>query len=121
MRAAASLTASPLLLVSAAVTLATLDFVGAVFAKEWAAGHNHWFLGGGLLMFGVLFIVYAISLKTAELSTVTLGWIVLLQIGLLLVERFRYGVSLPGGKWAAIAATLLLQAYLILTPNEKLT
>ena len=120
MRAAASLPTSPLLLIAAAVTLAALDFVGTVFAKEWAAGHNHWFLIGGLFMFGVLFIVYAFSLKTAELSTVTLGWIVFLQIGLLLVERFRYGVTLPGGKWAAIAAMLLLQAYLILTPNAKL-
>jgi hypothetical protein len=117
MNGAASLTASPLLLVGAAVTLAALDFVGTVFAKEWASGHNHWFLAGGLLMFGVLFIVYALSLKTAELSTVTLGWMVFLQIGLLLIERFHYGVTLPSGKWIAIAAILCLQAYLILAPN----
>jgi hypothetical protein len=72
---------------------------------------------GGLLAFGALFTVYAISLKVAELSTVTFGWIVTLQVGLLLLERIRYAVELPNGKWAAIVAILLLQAYLVLAPN----
>jgi hypothetical protein len=61
--------------------------------------------------------VYAVSLKVAELSTVTFGWIVTLQVGLLLLERIRYAVELPNGKRAAIVAILVLQAYLILAPN----
>jgi hypothetical protein len=61
--------------------------------------------------------VYAVSLRVAELSTVTFGWIVTLQVGLLLLERIRYAVELPNGKWAAIVAILVLQAYLILAPN----
>jgi hypothetical protein len=101
----------------AMLALAGLDFVGAVFAKEWAEGrHLGWFLAG-LLAFGVLFAVYAASLRVAELSVVTFGWIVFLQVGLLLYERFRYGIELPPAKWAAIAAILALQAYLILAPN----
>jgi hypothetical protein len=33
------------------------------------------------------------------------------------LERIRYAVELPNGKWAAIVAILVLQAYLILAPN----
>jgi hypothetical protein len=38
---------------------------------------------------------------------------------LLLVERIRYEVVLPNGKWAAIVAILALQAYLVLAPNGE--
>jgi hypothetical protein len=110
---------SPLGLVAAMAMLAALDFFGAVFAKEWAERHNHWLFAAGLLTFGVLFAVYAASLHVAELSTVTFGWIVSLQVGLLLVERFRYAVAIPQGKWVAIVLILLLQAYLVLAPNGR--
>ena len=63
-------------------------------------------LAAGLLTFGVLFSVYALSLQVAELSTVTLGWIVSLHVGL------------PHGKWMAIAV-IVLQAYLVLAPNGR--
>jgi hypothetical protein len=99
------------------VALAALDFVGAVLAKEWAEERNHWLFAGGLAAFGALFAVYALSLKLAELSTVTFGWIVTLQVGLLLLERVRSAVVLPSGKWTAIVAILVLQAYLILASN----
>jgi hypothetical protein len=106
-----------LLSLAAMLTLAGLDFVGAVFAKEWVEGRQvTWFLAG-LVAFGVLFAVYAYSLQYAELSIVTFGWIVFLQVGLLLYERLRYDVTLPPGKWAAIALIITLQAYLILAPN----
>jgi hypothetical protein len=110
---------SPLQLAGAVVVLAALDFLGAVLAKEWATGRNHWLFAAGLLSFGALFAVYAVSLRLAELSTVTFGWIVTLQVGLLLLERVRYEVVLPSGKWAAIAVILVLQAYLILAPNGE--
>jgi multidrug transporter EmrE-like cation transporter len=101
------------------LVLALLDFIGAVFAKEWADGkHPVWF-AAGLLTFGVLFTFYAFSLKTAELSIVTIGWVVFLQVGLVLYEKFRFGVTLSPVKWAAIALILGLQAYLVLVPNEK--
>jgi hypothetical protein len=78
--------ASPLLLVGAMVMLAALDFLGAVLAKEWAEGRNHRLFAAGLVAFEAL-------------STVTFGWIVTLQVGLLLLERIRYTVELPNGKW----------------------
>ena len=116
---AARMNSSPLGLFAAMVMLAGLDFFGAVLAKEWAERHNHWLFAAGLLIFGVLFAVYALSLQVAELSTVTFGWIVSLQVGLLLFERIRYAVALPQGKWLAIAVILLLQAYLVLAPNGQ--
>jgi hypothetical protein len=106
-----------LLSVGAMLTLASLDFLGAVFAKEWSDRHHAGLFLAGLLTFGALFAVYAASLQVAELSVVTFGWIVFLQIGLVVLDRLRYGVQLPPSKWAAIVVMLLLQAYLILAPN----
>ena len=106
-----------LISLAAMIALAGLDMLGALLAKEWAERqHGAWFLAG-LLTFGVLFAVYAASLRVAELSVVTFGWIVILQVGLLLFDRFRYGVALPPAKWLAIALILALQAYLVLAPN----
>ncbi|MEZ4521969.1 MAG: hypothetical protein R3A46_10060 [Thermomicrobiales bacterium] len=106
-----------LLSVGAMLALAGLDFLGAIFAKEWAERHQITFYIAGAAAFLLLFAVYAFSLKFAELSTVTFGWIVLLQVGIILVDTQRYGVVLPPGKWVAVAGLLLLQAYLIITPN----
>lgn len=104
---------------AAMLRLAGLDLLGALLAKEWTERHHAaWFLAG-LATFGLLFALYAASLRVAELSIVTLGWIVLLQVGLLLLDRFRYGVDLPPAKWAAVVLILLLQVYLVLGPNEK--
>jgi multidrug transporter EmrE-like cation transporter len=99
--------------------LALLDFVGAVFAKEWAdTRHPGWFVLG-LASFAILFIFYASSLRTAELSIVTIGWVVFLQVGLVLYERFRFGATLSPAKWAAIVLILALQTYLVLAPNDS--
>jgi len=103
---------------SAMIILALFDFVGAVFAKEWADTRQPWWFVAGLATFMGLFCFYAYSLKTAELSIVTIGWVVFLQVGLLLYERVRYGTELPPLKWAAIVLILALQAYLVLAPND---
>jgi multidrug transporter EmrE-like cation transporter len=104
--------------VTAMMALALLDFVGAVFAKEWADTRQPWWFVAGLVTFMGLFVFYAASLKTAELSIVTIGWVVFLQVGLLLYERVRYGASLPPLKWVAIVLILTLQTYLVLMPND---
>src|SRR6186997_3387187 len=84
--------------------LAALDLLGAVAAKEWAEKQNLVTLGLGALSFLVLFWVYASSLQYAELAVVTMGWIVLLQVGILVVDRLHFDHSLrpyrlagPGG------------------------
>jgi multidrug transporter EmrE-like cation transporter len=104
---------------AAMIVLALLDFIGAVFAKEWADTRQPWWFVAGLVTFIGLFAFYAASLKTAELSIVTIGWVVLLQVGLLIYERVRYGAELPPLKWVAIALILALQTYLVLVPNES--
>lgn len=103
----------------AMLVLAGLDFVGSIFAKEWTERHHGGFLVAGLVCFGVLFLVYALSLRVAELSVVTFGWIAFLQVGLVLVDTLHYGVRLPTGKWLAVVLLLVLQAYLVLAPNAE--
>gem|GEM_PF-1203719 len=103
----------PIVAFLAMVLLATLDFAGAIFAKEWIDRGHTLFLVGGLASFSVLFIVYARILAVAELSIVTLGWVVLLQIAVLALDRLYYGVTLPWQKWVAIVVILILQTYLL--------
>jgi len=105
----------PLVAAGAMVTLAVLDFAGAVLAKEWVSGRA-WAGVAGLAVFGVLFWAYASSLRYSDLATVTLGWIVVLQVGIVLLDRFRYGVTLPTGKWVAVVCMVGAEAYLLLGP-----
>ena len=101
----------------AMLALAGLDMVGAVLAKEWTLRSQPMWFVAGLAAFALLFAGYALSLRVAELSIVTMGWIVFLQVGLLVLDTVRYGVTFPPGKWAAIGVILALQAYLVLAPN----
>ena len=103
--------------VAAMLVLAALDFTGAIFAKESVERQHVGLYLAGAASFLLLYVVYAQILKTAELSIVTIGWVVFLQVGLLLVDRFRYGVEFASAKWLAIGVILLLQAYLVLAPN----
>ena len=100
-------------------TLAALDLGGAVAAKEWAESRSGVALSLGALSFVVLFWVYASSLQYAELAVVTMGWIVLLQIGILVVDRMRFGTTLPAGKLAAVVVILAAQGYLLLAPGSS--
>ncbi|MEO7069341.1 MAG: hypothetical protein ABI131_02495 [Nostocoides sp.] len=100
--------------VAAMVSLAALDLVGAYAAKEWSRRGTPLMLAVGVASFLVLFWVYASALQYAELAIVTLGWIVLLQVGLLLIDRLYYGIHLAPTKWAAIVVILAAQAYLLL-------
>ena len=109
----------PVVATIAMVCLAGLDLVGAVLAKEWAENGSVRALVLGAGAFLVLFWVYASSLRYAELALVTMGWVVMLQVGLVLVDRWRYGVDLPVGKWVAIGVVLLAQAYLVLAPSAS--
>ncbi len=105
-----------LIAVMAMVTLAALDLGGSVAAKEWVERRSMTVALGGAALFVVLFWVYASSLQYAELSAVTFGWVVLLQVGVLLLDRFRYRVELTSGQWVAVAVILAAQAYLMLGP-----
>src|SRR5580765_2523265 len=100
-------------------SLAAIDLVGALFAKEYAARHRPVALALGLVTFVVLFGVYVLALRYAELSIVTMGWIVMLQIGLLVVDQRRYGFHLDRGQWAAVVVIIALQCYLIVSTGAS--
>lgn len=98
------------------VALAGLDFIGALLARQWATSGSRPCFLMGIGTFVLLYLVYAKSLETAELSVVTMGWIVLLQVGLILVDRFHFSVPMSWDRWLVVAVILLLQAYLIVDP-----
>jgi hypothetical protein len=68
-------------------------------------------------VFAVLFAVCGSSLAYAEQATVTFGWIVSLQIGVVVLRRVQQGNPIGIDRGAAMAATLTLQAYLVLAPQ----
>lgn len=109
----------PVVATLAMVLLAGLDLVGALLAKDWADNGSVRALVLGAGAFVVLFWVYASSLRYAELALVTMGWVVMLQVGLVLIDRWRYGVELPTGKWVAIGVVLAAQGYLVLAPGVE--
>ncbi|MFG1923005.1 hypothetical protein [Cryptosporangium sp. NPDC048952] len=99
--------------------LAALDLAAAYCAVRYLrTGHWGWWTVGAAGMVA-LFAVYAASLEYAELATVTLGWIVILQVGVVVMDRYANGIVLPPGKWLAIAAILVLMTYLLLAPNRR--
>ena len=101
----------------AMLALAALDLVGALAAKEWASSSRPIALFLGVVAFLVLFWVYASALQYAELAMVTMGWIVILQVALLVIDRLQYGVHLAPGKWVAVGVVLVAQGYLLLGPS----
>lgn len=106
-------------LVGYMVALAGLDLVGTMFAKEWTIHRAPWQLAAGASAFVVLFVVLALGLRYAELSIVTLGWIVVLQAAVLIIDRSRYGTTITTRGWIAVALILVLQGYLMLGATES--
>jgi len=101
----------------AMIALAALDLVGAYAAKEAALRRSVPMAALGVVLFVLLFWVYASSLRYADLAPVTFGWIVILQVGVVLLDRFHYGAQVSRGQWAAVAVLLAAQAYLILVSS----
>jgi cell division protein FtsW (lipid II flippase) len=107
---------TPVVAVVAMVLLAVVDLGGAYATKEAVVRRSLPWAITGVGLFVLLFYVYASSLQYAELTLVTLGWIVLLQVGVVLLDRFRYGQAFGLDKWLAIVLIIAAQTYLLLTP-----
>ena len=108
----------PVVATLAMTVLAGLDLLGAVAAKERAERQNATAALLGVLAFVVLFWVYASALQYAELAVVTMGWIVLLQVGVVIVDRVHFGNMLPADKIGALVIILVAQGYLVLAPGS---
>jgi hypothetical protein len=101
----------------AMAVLAAVDLLGAVVAKEAVLRRSVPLGAFGVLLFVLLFWIYASSLRYADLAPVTFGWIVLLQVGVVLIDRFKYDTPMSRGQWAAVVVLLAAQGYLLLAPS----
>ena len=99
------------------VVLAGLDLAGAMLAKHWSDHRSLLSLAGGVCVFGLLFVAYGSSLAYADLATVTFGWIVMLQVGVLVLQRFQDGTTVGIDRVVAMAMMLALQAYVVIAPT----
>src|SRR5690349_6628398 len=106
----------PVVAVVAMLLLAVLDLAGSLAGKEAVERRSVALALVGAGLFLAVFWVYISSLEVAELSAVTFGWVVVLQVGVVLLDRYRYGVTPAPGTWLAIAVLLAAQAYLIPAP-----
>ena len=97
--------------IAAMIALAGLDLLGAMFARSWADHRSIVSMIGGIVAFGFLFVVYGKSLDYVELSTVTIGWVVLLQVGVMVLDRLD-GVVISTPRLGAMGLILILQGYL---------
>ena len=93
--------------------LAAVDFLLGLVAKSWSGSSSGPMLMLGLALSAGLFWLYGISLRHGHLSSITLGWVVVLTVADLLVDRFQFGVQLPPSKWLAAAGAVVLLGYLI--------
>lgn len=95
------------------VLLAVIDMLGAVAAKQWSTDRAPWTFATGAVLSLLLFWVYAVSLSYGHLSTITLGWIVLVTVASLGLDAFVYDVHVPLRKWLAALAIVGLLVYLM--------
>lgn len=99
--------------IGAMLVLAGLDLIGALLARRWAHGGSLLWFGAGVGCFALLFWVYGSSLRYADLIPVTFGWIVALQIGLMLIDSVRSGTGISTGRWMAAVLIVVLEGYLL--------
>jgi drug/metabolite transporter (DMT)-like permease len=101
------------------LTLAAIDFGAALVAKDFADRRRlpALLVGCGLQI--ALFLVYAVALRIAELSIVTMGWIVLLQVALIGTDVTRNGLRLSAPQWSAVGLVVVLQVYLVATTDGQ--
>ena len=109
----------PVVATVAMAVLAGLDLLGAIAAKEWAERQSLAAIAFGSIASVALFWFYASSLQYAELAVVTMGWIVLLQVGIVIVDRVHFGTVLGPDKIGALIIILVAQGYLVLAPSSS--
>jgi hypothetical protein len=108
---------TPVVAISAMLVLAGLDIAGALLARRWSDGGSWLWFGAGVSCFAILFWVYGSSLRYADLVSITFGWIVALQVGLMIIERLRTGRAVAAGHWIAALAIIALEGYLLFSSD----
>jgi len=90
-----------------------------VVAKGWAGTSSRWLLLGGCAIYVVLFWLHGLSLRIGQLSTITIGWVVIVTVANMALDHFVYDVQFPLPKWLAALAALLLLVYLFAGRNDS--
>ena len=98
------------------LVLAGLDIGESVLAKEWALRRSPWLLAAGLTASVLMFVLFVVAIGYTEMSTVTIGWVVLMQLGLMVTETVRYDVAHTTDRWVAMGAIVCLLGYLVVSP-----
>jgi len=101
------------------LALAAIDFVGALVAQDYADRRRMSALLLGSVLSVALFVVYAVALRMADLSIVTMGWIVMLQVALIGFDVVRNGLHLGAAQWTAVALVLVAQVFLTVTTEGR--
>jgi hypothetical protein len=105
-----------LLVFGGILALTGLDIVASALAKEWTLRRHLLVFLSGLALYLAVYLVYAFSLRIATLTVVTLGWTVLLQVSVVLLDRYRYGAELGLDHWAIVLLLIAGLVYLVLNP-----
>jgi drug/metabolite transporter (DMT)-like permease len=101
------------------LALAALDFAGALVAQDLADRRRMSSLLLGSALSITLFVVYAVALRLADLSIVTMGWIVMLQVAVIASDVVRHGLHLNPLQWTAITLIIVLQIFLTATTQRR--
>jgi hypothetical protein len=107
--------------VVALILLSILDLAGTAAAKEAADRRSAPIAAAGAVLFVAMFWVFASTLRVSSLVAVTFGWCVLVQVGVVILDRFRYGAHLTLGTYIAVAVLLVAQAYLLFASPSSAT
>lgn len=105
--------------------LGGLDLLGAWLAVRTASAAGPREAGvvvryglAGAFVFVLLFVVYAASLRVAELAPVTFGWVVVLQLGVLVLARLD-GARFRPSQLLAAGVLVAAEGYLILSSGAS--
>lgn len=106
-------------MLAAIVALAGLDSTAVVLFKEAAAQRNPLYAIYGIGLLICVAGVLIVTLDMADLTIVSLGWIVMFQVVVMVVDALKYGVY--PGRVQAVAILIALMGLIVagLAPSAK--
>jgi hypothetical protein len=106
-------------LLAAILVLAGLDVAAAVAFKEAARQSNPLYAIYGVALFVGVGAVLTMTLELAELTIVSLGWIVMFQVVVMVIDHIRYDVTPGRVQLAAIVVALMALVVAGLAPSAS--
>ena len=100
--------------IAAMAGLAGLHLASVLLAKELSARPWVWMYALAIGVWVLLFLLYVWSMRFDDLWVVTFGWVTMLQVGVLLVDRFVFAAEVSPRKWFLASALIVVQICLLL-------